>query len=81
MHPLEATTSNNVKSNNNNTLTTPPLLFYPGFDLQFTHRLDASTKGLGEALYHYKDKVRTLGYRSRAAAKEEKKYHNSELEI
>ena len=63
------------------TIPSPPLLFYPGFDLQFIHRLDASTKGLGEALYHYKDKVRTLGYSSRAAAKEEKKYHNSKLEI
>ena len=34
-------------------ITSPPLLGYPDFELPFTLHIDASTKGLGAALYQY----------------------------
>ena len=64
------------------TITSSPLLVYPDFELPFTLHIDASNKGLGAGLYQFHDnKMRILGFGSRALRKEEQGYHSSKLEF
>ena len=63
-------------------LTTPPLLAHPNFDLPFILHTDASSVGLGCALYQIQDsKLRVIGYGSRTLVGAECKYHGSKLEF
>ena len=63
-------------------ITTPPILAYPNFEDPFILHTDASSKGLGCALYQIQDnQLRVLGYGSRTLVGAESKYHSSKLEF
>ena len=63
-------------------ITSSLLLVYPDFELPFTLHIDASNKGLRAGLYQFHDnKMRILGFGSRALRKEEQGYHSSKLEF
>ena len=63
-------------------LTNPPTLSYPGFSSSFVLHIDASSKGLGCALYQkINGEIKILGYGSRTLSKAEQKYHSSKLEF
>ena len=63
-------------------ITSPPLLSYLDFELLFTLHINASNKGLGAGLYQFQDnKMRILGFGSRALRKAEQGYHSSKLEF
>ena len=57
-------------------ITNPPLLAYLDFSLPFKLHTDASADGLGAVLYQTQEnKVRLIGYASRALTNAEKNYH------
>ena len=57
-------------------ITNPPLLAYPDFILPIELHTDASADGLGAVLYQTQEnKVRVIGYASRALTNAEKNYH------
>ena len=59
---------------------TPPLLEYPNFDFPFILYTDASSSGIGCALYQIQgEKLRVTGYGSRSLTAAECKYHSSKL--
>ena len=63
-------------------ITKPPILAYPDFRYPFILHTDASSNGLGCALYQEQDgNLRVLGYGSRTLVGAEAKYHSSKLEF
>ena len=65
-----------------NHLTRPPLLAYPDYNQPFILHTDASSKGLGCALYQVQDeRLRVIGFGSRTLVGAEAQYHSSKLEF
>ena len=63
-------------------LTTPLLLAFTNFDLPFILYTDASSSGLGFALYQVQEgKLRIVGFGSRTLVRAESKHHSSKLEF
>jgi transposase InsO family protein len=63
-------------------LMSPPILAYPDYGLPFTLHTDASTEGLGAALYQKQgDRERPIAYASRKLSRSEKNYPAHKLEF